>query len=232
MIYCISDLHGDYNKYSAMIERLNLTDDDTVFVLGDILDRCNEPMRILKDMMCNPNIIPLAGNHDMVAAHCLKLLSQEITEESLENLDTNSIQVILEWLADGGEASLKDFRALPPDERMDILDYISDFELYTEISVNGQDYILTHAGLGNFSDDKQLEDYTIEELLFMRTDYSKKYFKDKILITGHTPTWLIPENMNPGYIYKGNNHIAIDCGAGFGGRLGAICIDTGEEFYV
>ena len=35
-----------------------------------------------------------------------------------------------------------------------------------------------------------------------------------------------------GYIYRKNNHIAIDCGACFpGGRLAAICLDTGEEFY-
>ena len=33
-------------------------------------------------------------------------------------------------------------------------------------------------------------------------------------------------------IYKKNNHIAIDCGAVYGNRLGCICLDTMEEFYV
>lgn len=35
-----------------------------------------------------------------------------------------------------------------------------------------------------------------------------------------------------GRIYKNNNHIAIDCGAVFGGRLGCLCLDTMKEFYV
>lgn len=33
-------------------------------------------------------------------------------------------------------------------------------------------------------------------------------------------------------IYRGNNHVAIDCGCGFGGKLGCICLETMEEFYV
>lgn len=42
----------------------------------------------------------------------------------------------------------------------------------------------------------------------------------------------IEGNPNPGFIYRYNNHIAIDCGAYYpGGRLAAICLDTGEEFY-
>ena len=33
-------------------------------------------------------------------------------------------------------------------------------------------------------------------------------------------------------MYRKNNHIDIDCGAYLpGGRLAAICLDTGEEFY-
>ncbi len=104
--------------------------------------------------------------------------------------------------------------------------------MYAEVCAGGKHYILAHAGLGNFSPEKRLEDYSLEELAFSRTDYSKALFQDKILVTGHTPTSLISENPKPGYIYRGNHHIAIDCGCGFGGRLGAICLDTGEEFYV
>lgn len=33
-------------------------------------------------------------------------------------------------------------------------------------------------------------------------------------------------------VHKKNNHIAIDCGASFGGKLGCICLDTLEEYYV
>lgn len=33
-------------------------------------------------------------------------------------------------------------------------------------------------------------------------------------------------------IYKKKRHIAIDCGCGYGGLLGAICLENLQEFYV
>lgn len=52
------------------------------------------------------------------------------------------------------------------------------------------------------------------------------------VITGHTPTQTIGDNPHPGYIYQRNNHIAIDCGASYpGGRLAALCLDTGKGYY-
>ena len=40
------------------------------------------------------------------------------------------------------------------------------------------------------------------------------------------------DNLHLGYIYRRNNHIAIDCGASYPGeRLATLCLDTGEEDY-
>ena len=77
-----------------------------------------------------------------------------------------------------------------------------------------------------------MDEYCLEALTFFAPDYSKVYFEDKFLVTGHLPTWIIAENDNPGRIFRKNNHIAIDCGCSMGGSLAAICLDTGEEFYV
>ena len=76
-------------------------------------------------------------------------------------------------------------------------------------------------------------DYTIDEIVWERPDYNKAYFDDVYVITGHTPTQYIEDNDRPGYIYRKNNHIAIDCGAcSMTGRLAAICLDNDEEYYV
>ena len=61
--------------------------------------------------------------------------------------------------------------------------------------------------------------------------YELQYFDDLTIVTGHTPTGLIEEKCN-GKIYQKNGHIAVDCGAVFGGKLGCICLETLEKFYV
>lgn len=68
--------------------------------------------------------------------------------------------------------------------------------------------------------------------LFSRAPYyDMVYFTDKYLVTGHLPTKAIQENSRPNKIFMKNNHIAIDCGSGYDGCIGCICLDTFEEFY-
>ena len=60
--------------------------------------------------------------------------------------------------------------------------------------------------------------------------YTKVYFKDKYLVTGHLPTRAI-EGAKPDEIYIANNHIAIDCASGYGGKVGCIRLDDFNCFY-
>lgn len=39
MIYVISDIHGCYDKYIKMLEKIRFSSEDTLYVLGDVLDR-------------------------------------------------------------------------------------------------------------------------------------------------------------------------------------------------
>lgn len=100
-------------------------------------------------------------------------------------------------------------------------------------------FVLVHAGIENFSKTKDLAEYNIEELIFYKPSYYLKYFDDKYLVTGHTPTRYIREeelNLFRGIvdknghkydkIYKLNNHIAIDCSYGCGVLLCAIRVDN------
>ena len=90
--------------------------------------------------------------------------------------------------------------------------------------------MIVHAGLKNFNEDRDLEDYKPDELVFERPDYDRVYFKDKFLVTGHLPTMAIP-GVEPNRVYMNNNHIALDCGAAFGGRLAAVRLDDLSVFY-
>lgn len=233
--YVLSDIHGEYELFMKMLDKINFSEEDTLYVLGDVLDRGPKPIATLMEMMKHPNIIPMIGNHEVMAMPCLKFLLKEITEENIDeiNSDPTLLNAFLEWTYNGCTSTIKDFKKYSEAERKQILDYLDEFILYEKLTVNDKDYILVHGGLGNFAPDKELEEYDLFDIVWTRPDYEKPYFDDIYVITGHTPTQYIEANEHPGYIYRKHNHIAIDCGACHpDGRLSAICLETGEEFYI
>lgn len=203
MHFVMSDLHGDYKKYKEMLSLINFRDEDVLYILGDIVDRGKHSIKILQDMMKRPNVIPLIGNHEYMCLMSLHYLMKETTNNNIEQFENDDhLETIQWWIEDGGQPTLEEFMTLSIKERKDIIDYLGEFSLYEEICVNGQEFILVHAGLANFQPTKLLREYELYEMISERTDYSQVYFKDKYLVTGHTPTQLIKNNTKPGFIYK------------------------------
>lgn len=56
MIYAVSDLHGCYDKHIKLLERLKMTSDDSLYILGDIVDRGSDGMKILLDLIKRKNV--------------------------------------------------------------------------------------------------------------------------------------------------------------------------------
>ena len=81
MIYCVSDIHGEYDKFMRLLEKIHFSDSDVLYVLGDVFDRGPHPIQVLFEMMKHPNIIPIVGNHELMGITVLKFLMKEITEE-------------------------------------------------------------------------------------------------------------------------------------------------------
>ncbi len=231
--FVISDIHGEYDKFCRILEQVNFSGEDTLYVLGDVLDRGPHPIKTMQKLMNMPNAFCIAGNHELMALENMKVLMHEITDEFLDTLTDEAYGKLVDWIFNGAKTTIKELASLSAEDKADVLDFLGEFTAYEELEVNGRDYLLVHAGLGNFDPKKTMGDYSIHDLVWERPDYTKPYFKNLKVITGHTPTMAIEENPNPGYIFKANNHIAIDCGACFeGGRLAMICLETGEEFYV
>ena len=230
--YVISDIHGQYDMFIELLDKIQFQNTDTLYILGDILDRGQHPIKTLMKLMEMPNVICIVGNHEYMALECLEFLMKEITDMSIEELDEKMLDNLVTWQYNGSKSTIDEFRQLDSEIRRDVIDFIMDFLIYEEIAVNGKNYLLVHAGLGNYLPDKDIEDYSIHELIWTRADYDVQYFKNTYVVTGHTPTQMIEDNPHPGYIYRRNNHIAIDCGASYpGGRLAALCLDTGKEYY-
>ena len=230
--YVVSDIHGEYDMFLELLDKIGLKETDTLYVLGDILDRGPHPLRLLRKLMEMPNVVCLVGNHELMALECLEFLCKEITEESIDRIDSATIENLLSWQGNGGTITMDEFHRLDKETQEDIIEFLGELLIYEELTVNGRDFLLVHAGLGNYSPGKEMDEYSLKELVWDRADYETQYFDDVYVVTGHTPTQFIQGNPKPGYIYRKNNHIAIDCQCySPGGRLAAICLDTGEEFY-
>lgn len=230
MIYAMSDIHGCFDKYQAMLYEVQFKSTDTLYVLGDIIDRGPDGIKILQDMSTRPNVFPILGNHEFTAAMCLPWLSQEITDQSLDSLTNDQVAALSEWIVNGGGPTLRSLKQLNQEERQDILEYLQEMELYAEVKVGGQSFVLTHAALENFDPGKALDTYKLQDFLFGRPRPETAYYPDKILVFGHTPTRLLSGQDK---IFRRGTVIDIDCGCAFkGGRLGCLCLNTMEEFYV
>lgn len=230
--FVISDIHGEYEQLKTLLAKMNFGEQDKLYVLGDVVDRGPEPIRALQFLMGLSNCICLVGNHEFMAYMGMKILLKEVTEEAVRDFEEKDKEELEEWIVNGGAMTISDFAGISREEREAVMEYLGNLETYVELEVNGQEYLLVHAGLGNFSEEKPMEEYTLDDLIWARTDYGIPYYKDKIVITGHTPTQTIPDNPHPDRIYRANNHIAVDCGAGFKkGRLAGICLETGREYY-
>ena len=229
MVYAISDLHGHFDEYVIMLEKINFSEDDQLYILGDIVDGGDGGLRILQDIMGRKNITPILGEHDYFAYTVLSKIGNNINDESYVKKTSELLDA---WLTDGGEATYNAFCRLAEDAQSNILHYIENFDVYKKIDVGQNSFILCHAVPDNFDSEKPLCDYEIDDFLFGNdADYSMQYFEDSYLVTGHTPTVFI-DGAEPGRIFKGNRHIAIDCGMVLEETLGCICLDTLEEFYV
>ena len=229
-VYVISDLHGNYDGFMSILKQINFSEKDELYIDGDVVDRGRDGIKILQYMMMQPNIYPIIGNHEYALMQVLDFVTQEITEDSLSKIDEKTLQNIIEYQNIGGQVTLDEFHKLSKEEQQDIMEYLEEFTAYEEITVSGKSFVIIHAGFINFNLNRRLDDYQLYELIFKAPDYEKVYFKDKYLVTGHLPTRAI-EGAKPDEIYIANNHIAIDCASGYGGKVGCIRLDDFNCFY-
>lgn len=234
MIYVTSDLHGCAPAVlQELLARADFTDDDYLFVLGDVIDRGSHGAELLLWLTQQPNVQLILGNHEALMLSC-SFLFEEVTEESLERLTPRQFELAENWLRNGGSPTMAGLRKLlkrDPELVAGILDYLQDAPLWESVRVKGRKFILVHSGLGNFHPEKHLSDYTADELLFTRPDPDTLYFDDATVILGHTPTVFYGEAYR-GRAMKTRDFICIDTGAALGESPMLLRLDDLREFYL
>jgi serine/threonine protein phosphatase 1 len=191
MVYVCSDLHGYYEEFRKLLEIINFSDNDEMYVLGDVIDRGPEPIKLIQYIISKKNIHMLQGNHEEMMINYLKLQTY--------NDYVNFSHAKDMWLQNGGNITLLQFSMLTTDEKLKIYNYIIKLPLFKVLKVNNEDVLLVHAGIcpydtglvGNLSN--QIKD----DILWIREEF---YCSDIVLpfkiIFDHTPTHYVFEDVS------------------------------------
>lgn len=192
MIYVVSDLHGyPLEDFLRLLARADFGPEDELYVLGDVIDRNGDGgVALLRWLMRQPNAELLLGNHEAMLLGCA-FLFDEVTQERAEALRPEEMGMVNTWLMNGAEPTLRALRALhreDPDALGEVLDYLRCAPLYAAVTAGGKDFVLVHAGLGDFDPARRLRSYRQEELLWHRPEPDERYWSDVTTVFGHTPT--------------------------------------------
>ena len=229
MIYVISNIHGELGKFKEMLEKIEFSEDDILYVLGDVVDFGDESMELVCDLSMRTNVYPVMGEHDALAYRMLSGFDEMLKKGT--SPDADYIATMQAWSKKGGAKTLEGFRALDDDMKEGVLDYLSDMAPYERaVTDSGAEFLLVHAGIANFDPDTDLDDHEPEDFYTEALDMDKEYFKTMGVIVGHVPTSDMGEPK--GKILRKGKNIAIDCGVNKRGALACLCLDNGREFYV
>lgn len=224
MVYVMSDLHGMYNEFIQMLELIKFSEEDSLYILGDIIDRGDKPLEIIEYIIEHKNITLLRGNHEQMYMDYYKGCDYANWTQYNGGHTT--------W----GDINLKQME-VNYDYRKGLYDYFCKLPLYKVVEVKDKKFILVHAGLyfpDNYNEmelDKFLKNQKPNVLLWDRDNIGEyKHYRDYVTIQGHTPTPCISNDNE--IVYKKGN-IYIDCGVCYEiGKLGCLRLDDIREFYV
>lgn len=240
-VYIMSDVHGLKGRYDHMMQTICLQEDDVLYVLGDVIDRGDDGIRILQDIMKHENIKMLLGNHEYMMSQYYQAISGEIAD------DVEGKVVINRWLANHCEPTRRQFESLTMEEQSAILTYIRGLPLaYNDVEVLGKRYYLVHgyprAGYEKaiiYRKDIEEHGNCVEDFIWNRVEYAQTFFDDRCVILGHTPT-LFLQKKHPYEIWTAGQPITttkllnIDCGCAANNassQLACLRLDDLKVFY-
>lgn len=202
MKYAISDIHGCLLTFKALLQDLQFSKNDTLYLLGDYIDRgpySKEVIDYIWELQAQGyQVHCLKGNHeDMVA--------RQAKGESISYID----------LACLNSFGITSFKELPAK----YADWMDALPHYFEVD----NYILVHAGLECRFGNPLMDTRAMLWIRHWEQDIDKDWLGDRIVVHGHTP--IEREYIENSLAFIDNlSVIDIDNGCVFNGQgLGALC---------
>lgn len=199
--YAVGDIHGCLQTFKCLVRALKLTAHDTLYLLGDYIDRGPDSKGVLDYLMqlhMDTDIIvhPLMGNH----------------EKMLLNAVNRGEEAWQFWFGNGGWATLQQFGVKKPSDIPP--DYINFLSMMPKM-LTTDDYVLVHAGL-HFGLSDPIND-TPDFFKLWDRDYkvASELIGNRTLVVGHTKTDILTIRKS-----LSTHHIKLDNGCFDKGHIG------------
>jgi len=175
-IIAVGDVHGCLFSLKKLVSLIHLKPDDQLVFLGDVIDRGDRSKEVID------YLIKLDSSH---SCHFLMGNHELMFLDYLENHNST------EWLANGGEATLKSYSSPAiPDIPQDHIAFLRSFQFTLET----ENYFFTHGGLDpELSIKNNLLYYQPQDFCFQRIHMRPEFLNtsaynwEKTLVCAHTP---------------------------------------------
>lgn len=137
MHYVISDIHNDYKRFCKMLDKIKFSDEDYLYIVGDVFDRSNHnpnPVDLyFKILSLGNRCSVIRGNHDhWLAMYILKFFSTpEKKRNKIEPYTYNSFDLLNERLT---QVDMKE-----------LAERILEWPTQEMVELDGKKYLLAHA---------------------------------------------------------------------------------------
>ena len=131
-IYVTSDAHGHVRALDEALSKISLTSDDTLYVLGDMIDRGPDPVGVIKLVRSLPNAHVLKGNHEQI------MLDAIIGQDPLD-AET--------WDINGGWTTREQLNDMEFEAYEELVRWMAALPLYAVVETEERPYLLVHAGI-------------------------------------------------------------------------------------
>ena len=116
-------------RFRSVMEQIQLQPEDTLYVLGDVIDRFPDGIEILQELMAMPNVKMLLGNHEYMM---LMAIDPDYIDPGLHTEQYRDALFL--WYDNNGRVTKNKFDKLDPQAQKGIFDYLRNLPLTYEIS--------------------------------------------------------------------------------------------------
>ena len=258
--FVLSDIHGHYETFLKMLDLIGFRDKDFLYVVGDVVDRGEDGIELIHDIMKRKNVELFLGNHELMMLNAIVYERKKSRGLIRENPFDEHLTPYELWThpANGGDETYRDFYALSRSEQNEIEEYLRSLRLIKRVKIGKKTFHISHSYSLNYRfgqevfyseiSDREAESIVWESLFDRPADAVGPegaklfgYLRD-IYIVGHIFTQRL-NHVDPegrGKIFRASNYrgyhvIDLDCGMALNSRssrLGCMQLETMDEYYV